>query len=165
MGLMSRWWSLVLLLGCDHKEAAKPCPDPTPESAVKVFTNDRAGVKAALRARARGASPTTDDVRLLAAVCSNDRDEACVRECQAMLAPPDAGAPVPAASTSLLPDGGKKTQTDIARELVLTDPALVKAMLYPAVASGKGSAEDVKVLRAACQILKDKGCLDWLRDK
>jgi hypothetical protein len=163
---MPRWplWVLVLLLACDDKDK-KPCPEVTPESAVKVFTTDRAGVKATLKSRVHGGSPTPDDVRLLAAVCANDRDEACVRECQSMLAPPDAGPPPPPSDAALLPDGGRKTQTDVARELVATDPALVKAMLFSKVMNGTASDEDVKILRAACQILKDKGCLQAIKDK
>jgi hypothetical protein len=164
---MPRWplWALLLLLACDDKDKKQPCPETTPESAVKVFASDRAGVKAALKARAHGTSATADDVRLLAAVCANDMDEACVRECQSMLAPPDAGPPPPPSNAGLLPDGGKKTQTDVARELVATDPALVKAMLFPKVMNGTANDEDVKILRAACQILKDKGCLQAIKDK
>jgi hypothetical protein len=168
-GAMSRWLgtALVLLVACSNssKEAPRPCPEVTPEAAVKVFVTDRAGVKSVLKARVHGTSPTSDDVRLLAAVCTNDRDEACLRECQALLAPPDAGPPPPASDAGLLPDGGRKTRTDVARELVATDPALVKAMLFPAVSAGTASDEDVKILRASCQIMKDKGCLEYLRNK
>jgi hypothetical protein len=157
----------LFLLACtsSSKDAPRPCPEVTPESAVKVFITDRAGVKSELKKRVHGPKPTTDDVRLLAAICANDVDEACVKECQAMLMPPDAGAPAPPSSASLLPDGGKRTITDTARELVLTDPLLVRAMLYPRIAKGEGNDEDVKILRAACQQIKDKDCLEWLRNK
>jgi hypothetical protein len=158
---------LVLVLGCSNssKDTPRPCPEVTPEAAIKVFSTDRAGVKSALKARVQSLHPTADEVRLLAAMCANDNDEPCLKECQAMLTPPDAGPPRPTPSAGLLPDGGKRTITDTARELVLTDPVLVRAMLFPRVQGGTANDEDVKILRAACQQIKDNGCIEYLRNK
>src|SRR5262245_35002030 len=119
MRAMSRWpfYAVALLAACGSKEEHKPCPEVTPEQAVKVFVTDRAGVKAALKARIHGTFPSAEDVRLLAAVCSNDMDEACVRECKDMLRPADAGTPSTPSSANmdwpeagLNADGGHKTR-------------------------------------------------------
>ncbi len=54
--------------------------------------------------------------------------------------------------------------TDDAREALLgDDPATVKALLLPVVASGMASDDDVRLLTAACDGLKDRACLDFLK--
>ena len=50
-----------------------------------------------------------------------------------------------------------------ARDALLTDPAFTKHILLPIVASGLGSDEDVRVLRAACTGLDDDFCLMVVR--
>ncbi len=52
--------------------------------------------------------------------------------------------------------------TDAARDSLLTDPERSKYLLLPRVASGFGTADEARVLRAACEGLKDRPCLDLL---
>jgi len=52
-----------------------------------------------------------------------------------------------------------------AREALLTNPALAKQLLLPVVASGRASPDAVRVLRAACDGLKDRACMDFLRGR
>lgn len=56
---------------------------------------------------------------------------------------------------------GKATPVDRARELMIQkDYRSAKAVLAPIVASGRGTQEDITVLRSVCKQLGDKACMD-----
>jgi hypothetical protein len=76
--------------------------------------------------------------------------------------PPPQPDPAPPPLPTSKPD---RSKTDQAREVLLTNPGLAKSLLMPVVASGKGTPEDVRVLKAACEGLKDRACLDFLRGR
>ncbi len=58
----------------------------------------------------------------------------------------------------------KKSVTEQAREALLANnPSQAKALLMPIVAKGGGSSDDVRLLKAACDGLKDRACLEFLR--
>jgi len=47
--------------------------------------------------------------------------------------------------------------------LLANNPSRVKALLMPIVAKGGGTDDDRRMLKAACDGLKDRACLDFLR--
>ena len=58
----------------------------------------------------------------------------------------------------------KKSVSDQAREALLgNNPSQVKALLMPIVAKGAGTDDDRRMLKAACDGLKDRACLEFLR--
>jgi hypothetical protein len=62
----------------------------------------------------------------------------------------------------VLPRAG--SVSDKARDALLSnDPALAKALLLPVVARGAGTDYDRRMLKAACDGLKDRACLDFLK--
>jgi hypothetical protein len=76
--------------------------------------------------------------------------------------PRDYGADPPGEEAQRVPRP-RHAVTDQARDALLVNPALTKSLLMPVVASGLGTAEDVRILKAACEGLKDRACLDFLR--
>ncbi len=137
---------------CPPLPSAPPVT-PTPESAVGVFQSNPKAVKEVLSKRVHGDQATPDNIRLLQAVCANAHDDACVADCQLLLVPQDAPAP-------------KKSAVDQAREALLQGrPEAAKTLLLPIAAKGKPSPEELKVLKAACDALKDRACLDVVKAK
>ena len=58
------------------------------------------------------------------------------------------------------------SKLDQAREALLrNNPALAKELLMPTVASGRASPEEVRMLKAACDGLRDRACIDFLRGR
>jgi pSer/pThr/pTyr-binding forkhead associated (FHA) protein len=55
---------------------------------------------------------------------------------------------------------------DAAREALLNGhPEIAKGLLMPIVASGKGTPDEVRALKAACDGLKDRACQDFVRGR
>ncbi len=77
--------------------------------------------------------------------------------------PPTVDTTPPPVPTPPKPPG--RSTTEQARDALLTNPSLTKSLLMPVVAGGRGSSEDVRLLKAACEGLKDRACLDFLKGR
>ena len=74
--------------------------------------------------------------------------------------------PPPAPDPPSPPKPPSRSATELAREASLRgDAAGVKSLLINQVAAGRGSAEDVRMLQAACQALHDQPCLEFLKSR
>ena len=75
--------------------------------------------------------------------------------------PPDPGGAIPTSSTSV---PGTPPETVKARAAAAAgDSKTVKKVLSDKVKAGKGSPEEVQLLRVACKDLKDKPCLAMVK--
>jgi ABC transport system ATP-binding/permease protein len=81
--------------------------------------------------------------------------------------PPPSTSAAGSAATTSKPNArsASEQRTEQARDLILTDPAAAKSLLMEVVKSGRGSDQDVRILRSVCQGLKDLACLEFLRTK
>lgn len=123
-----------------------------------------------LEPKAFGSDGTKDEAELLARICQQQADAACLDECGKRLgrkikleagAPSGAGAIKPAASSGV---GGEHREPDTdlarARDLVLKmklEPA--RKLLEPKVLDGTASREEIRMLKTICQKENDRMCV------
>ena len=123
-----------------------------------------------LERQALGESGTKDEAELLARICQQQNDAACLELCSKKLGRKiklEGGAP--AASASALPSGTgtnapehKEPDTELARarDLVLKmqfEPA--RKALEPKVLDGKASREEIRMLKTICEKQGDRMCV------
>ena len=73
-----------------------------------------------------------------------------------------------ASSPPIFPDVPRRGRPEIeqAREALLQgNPAIAKYLLMTRVASGNAKPEEVRLLQIACEAMKDRACLDFVRGR
>lgn len=120
-----------------------------------------------LEPKAMGADGTQSEIELLAYICHEQEDEACVEKCAEKLGVPakkmkfDGGAPKKAPEPPPAPEP-KEPENDAAkaRDLYLKKKTKeARDILEPKVVDGKASKEEIRLLKTICKDQGDRMCV------
>ncbi|MDB4938241.1 MAG: hypothetical protein JWP87_5213 [Labilithrix sp.] len=124
-----------------------------------------------LERKALGSDATKDETELLAKICMQQNDLACVEACSTKLGRKiklDGGAAPRASASAVAGQQHTEPDTDLARvrDLVLKmqyDPA--RKSLEPKVLDGKASREEIRMLKTICEKQGDRMCVALCESK
>lgn len=115
-----------------------------------------------LEKKALGSSGTTDEVELLARICHAQKDRACVEACEKKLGKKIKLDVVGARRSVDLGKKHEEPETDFTRaraHLLAQRYKDAREILEPKVIDGKGSKEEIRLLRSVCKQESDRMCV------
>lgn len=148
----------------DFADASLESPDgKTPYEQARIYES-RGQLwlaRLVLEKKASGPDGTKEENELLAYICHQQEDAACVAECSQRVGRPlkfDGGAP----KRSDAPPTHQEPVNDLsrARDLVLKgDHAGAREILEPKLLDGKASKEEIRLLKTVCEHEGDRMCV------
>jgi len=146
----------------DFADAALPEGQTPYEQARAYAANGQLWLaRLVLEKKALGADGTKQELELLASICHEQGDEACVMQCSKKLGKKlkfDGGAPRP----KIDPGEHEEPATDLARARDLTlkgQYTEARGILEPKLLDGKASKAEIRLLRTVCKNQGDRMCI------